>query len=217
MPWWKQGSGYSERGRKDRRLSMSERPLAWPIQLGSAASVLLGSPPSCVKPFLPPGSWLRCALVTSVMTRLHGFKAACCAAAVLPGSWKWPIVRYMPAPRRTVYMHDDWVWHRSSDRFVRNMLTIGSSGINQALSKELTFVTLDAVSDRHPNWEHLVGAADLAGLQILFAELQVFVVLINALFAGYQDFSGVIHPGLTPVSTPAPIVTPNEAVARPKP
>ena len=68
MPWWKQGSGYSERGRKDRRLSMSERPLAWPIQLGSAASVLLGSPPSCVKPFLPPGSWLRCALVTSVMT-----------------------------------------------------------------------------------------------------------------------------------------------------
>ena len=92
-------------------------------------------------------------------------------------------------------MHDDWVWHRSSDRFVRNMLTIGSSGINQALSKELTFVTLDAVGDRHPNWEHLVGAADLAGLQILFAELQVFVVLINALFAGYQDFSGVIHPG----------------------
>ena len=48
-------------------------------------------------------------------------------------------------------MHDDWVWHRSSDRFVRNMLTIGSSGINQALSKELTFVTLDAVSDHHPN------------------------------------------------------------------
>ena len=44
-------------------------------------------------------------------------------------------------------MHDDWVRHRSSDRFVRNMLTIGSSGINQALSKELTFVTLDAVSD----------------------------------------------------------------------
>ena len=65
-------------------------------------------------------------------------------------------------------MHDDWVWHRSSDRFVRNMLTIGSSGINQALSKELTFVTLDAVSDRHPNWEHLVEAADLVGLQILW-------------------------------------------------
>ena len=65
-------------------------------------------------------------------------------------------------------MHDDWVWHRSSDRFVRNMLTIGSSGINQALSKELTFVTLDAVSERHPNLgSHLVGTAGLAGLQIL--------------------------------------------------
>jgi len=75
--------------------------------------------------------------------------------------------------RRTVYMHDDWVWHRSSDRFVRNMLTIGSSGINQALSKELTFVTLDATA----------------------------VVLINALFAGYQDFNGVIHPG--PLMLPA--------------
>ena len=42
-------------------------------------------------------------------------------------------------------MHDDWVWHRSSDRFLRNMKSIGSSGINQALRKELTFVTLDAV------------------------------------------------------------------------
>ena len=75
--------------------------------------------------------------------------------------------------RRTVFMHDDWVRHRSSNRFVRNMRTLGSSGINQALSKELTFVTLDAV----------------------------FVVLINALFAGYQDFSGVVHPG--PLHMPA--------------
>jgi len=70
-------------------------------------------------------------------------------------------------------MHDDWVTHRSSNRFVRNMRTIGSSGINQALSKELTFVTLDAT----------------------------FVVLINALFAGYQDFDGIVHPG--PLMMPA--------------
>ena len=27
--------------------------------------------------------------------------------------------------RRTIFMHDDWVRHRSSDRFLRNMLTIG--------------------------------------------------------------------------------------------
>ena len=65
------------------------------------------------------------------------------------------------------------VTHRSSNRFVRNMKTIGSSGINQALSKELTFVTLDAT----------------------------FVVLVNALFAGYQDLGGVAHPG--PLMLPA--------------
>ena len=56
-----------------------------------------------------------------------------------------PPMHHHAPPRRTVYMHDDWVWHRSSDRFLRNMKSIGSSGINQALRKELTFVTLDAV------------------------------------------------------------------------
>ena len=37
--------------------------------------------------------------------------------------------------RRSIFMHDDWVRHRSSERFLRNMLSIGSSGINSALSK----------------------------------------------------------------------------------
>lgn len=69
--------------------------------------------------------------------------------------------------RRTIFMHDDWVRHRSSERFLRNIKTIGSSGINQALASELTFVTSTAV----------------------------FVVLMNMLFANYQDFSGVVHPG----------------------
>ena len=77
MPWWKQGTGYSEKGRKDRRLSMSEKMSGlWPA--GSAA---VG---------LSPGSWLRCALGTSFKTPSNGFKAAC-GAAVLPGPWKWPI------------------------------------------------------------------------------------------------------------------------------
>lgn len=69
--------------------------------------------------------------------------------------------------RRTVFMHDDWVRHRSSERFLRNMRTLPSSGINQALSKELTFVTLIALS----------------------------IVGLNALGSGYQDFSGVMHEG----------------------
>merc|ERR1719291_1046967 len=69
--------------------------------------------------------------------------------------------------RRTIFMHDDWVRHRSSERFLRNLLSIGSSGINQALRKELSFVTLTAV----------------------------FVVVFNMLFVSYQDFSGISHLG----------------------
>jgi len=70
--------------------------------------------------------------------------------------------------RRTIFMHDEWVYHRSSERFLRNMLSIGSSGINQALSKELAFVTSAAF----------------------------FVVLMNMLIANYQDLGGVTHPGV---------------------
>ena len=72
VPWWKQGSGYSEKGRKDRRLSMSER--AWPGLQGVPQQASL----------LAPGSWLRCALGTSSKTQSNGFKAAC-GMAVLPG------------------------------------------------------------------------------------------------------------------------------------
>jgi predicted membrane chloride channel (bestrophin family) len=69
--------------------------------------------------------------------------------------------------RRTVFMHDDWKRHRSSERFFRNIKTWPSSGINQALRKELTFVT----------------------------SVSVFVVLANMLLYQYQDFGGVVHPG----------------------
>jgi len=69
--------------------------------------------------------------------------------------------------RRTIFMHDDWVRHRSSQRFLRNIRTIGSSGINQALSTELTFVTLVAV----------------------------FIVVSNMIFFSYTDFAGIKHPG----------------------
>jgi ion channel-forming bestrophin family protein len=69
--------------------------------------------------------------------------------------------------RRTIFMHDDWVRHRSSERFLRNLKTLGSSGINQALSKELAFVTAAAV----------------------------FVVVFNMLFVGYEDLSGISHVG----------------------
>mmetsp|Transcript_8079 Transcript_8079/g.13619 ORF Transcript_8079/g.13619 Transcript_8079/m.13619 type:complete len:432 (-) Transcript_8079:243-1538(-) len=65
--------------------------------------------------------------------------------------------------RRTVFMHDEWVRHRSSERFIRNMKTLGESGVGKALSTELAFIT---------------GTA-------------IFCVLINMLLVGYQDLSGV--------------------------
>jgi len=69
--------------------------------------------------------------------------------------------------RRTIFMHDDWVRHRSSGRFLRNLKSIGSSGINQALARELTFVT----------------------------SASLFVVIANMLLVSYQDLGGVTHVG----------------------
>jgi len=83
--------------------------------------------------------------------------------------------------RRDIFMHPDWVRHRSNDRFFRNIKTTSSSGINQALSKELTFVTSAAA----------------------------FIVLFNMLVSSYQDFDGIAHPGalsflnIPPLSLPA--------------
>lgn len=68
--------------------------------------------------------------------------------------------------RRTVYMHDEWVKHRSSGRFIRNMRTLSESGVGRALGAELAFITATAL----------------------------FCVGINMVIHGYQDFSGVTHP-----------------------
>jgi putative membrane protein len=70
--------------------------------------------------------------------------------------------------RRTVYTHEDWVRHRSSDRFLRNLKTTFSSGIYKNLFKEVLATTSVATS----------------------------VVLWNCVFGDYQDFAGVVHPGI---------------------
>jgi len=69
--------------------------------------------------------------------------------------------------RRTVYTHDDWVKHRSADRFVRNALSITSSGIYRNIGNEVFFVT---------------GVA-------------IFAVLWNAITGEYQGLGGAIHDG----------------------
>jgi ion channel-forming bestrophin family protein len=67
--------------------------------------------------------------------------------------------------RRTVFSHDDWVRHRSPDRFWRNVKTFFSSGVYKNIGNEVAVVT---------------GVA-------------AFIVIWNALLGGYTDFSGVQH------------------------
>ena len=72
--------------------------------------------------------------------------------------------------RRTVYTHDDWKKHRSQDRFFYYLLAIFKSGVYKNLGREVGAVTA-------------------------FAS---FVVMFNAITAGYTDFSGIDHAGLLP-------------------
>lgn len=70
--------------------------------------------------------------------------------------------------RRTVFTHDDWVRHRSSDRFLRNLGNLFNSGVYKNIMREVSVVT---------------------GLAAL-------VVVANLLLCGYTDFDGVHQAGL---------------------
>lgn len=70
--------------------------------------------------------------------------------------------------RRTVYSHEDWVRHRSPDRFSRNLSTFASSGIYKSLFKEV------------------VATSTVAS----------FVVVWNMIFGDYQGLDGVTHEGI---------------------
>jgi len=70
--------------------------------------------------------------------------------------------------RRTVYTHNEWVEHRSADRFIRNLKTIPTTGIYKNLAKEVVATTLVAT----------------------------FVVVYNCIVGGYTDMEGVAHPAL---------------------
>jgi hypothetical protein len=67
--------------------------------------------------------------------------------------------------RRTVYSHDDWVKHRSPDRFARNILTTTSSGIYKNVGREV--------------WAAAIMAT--------------FLFLWNMATGGYTDFEGIQH------------------------
>lgn len=67
--------------------------------------------------------------------------------------------------RRTVYSHEDWVRHRASDRFIRNLQNMLVSGVYKNLGREVVATTAVAT----------------------------IVCLFNNLAGGYTDFSGVAH------------------------
>lgn len=69
--------------------------------------------------------------------------------------------------RRTVYTHNDWVKHRSPDRFIRNIGSVFNSGVYMNIGKEVM-------------------------TSVIIATL---VCLYNALVSGYTDFDGVKHAG----------------------
>jgi hypothetical protein len=69
--------------------------------------------------------------------------------------------------RRTVFTHEDWVKHRSSNRFFRRLITFGDSGIYKSLFKEVVATT----------------------------SVAAFIVAWNMLFGEYQDFQSVTHNG----------------------
>jgi len=67
--------------------------------------------------------------------------------------------------RRDVYTHDDWVKHRSPQRFVRNLQAIFASGVYSNMANEILIATAVATN----------------------------VVLYNCLVGGFVDFEGVKH------------------------
>ena len=90
--------------------------------------------------------------------------------------------------RRTVYTHNEWVKHRSSDRFIRNLSSMISSGVYKSLAKEV----------------------------LATAGIATFLVMWNGLTGGYTDLDGVQHeaivkflPMLTLPLTPFTLLSPS--------
>lgn len=66
--------------------------------------------------------------------------------------------------RRTVYTHNEWVKHRSSDRFMKNLGSLFNSGIYKQIGGEVALTT--GVAIMVWAWNLLVGGyQDLAGVQ----------------------------------------------------
>ena len=93
--------------------------------------------------------------------------------------------------RRTVYMHDEWVKHRSNERFAANLISVFNSGVTRQLTKQL----------------------------IVVSATSIFVIVMNGAIGEYTDLEGVVKTGplhfLAPdtgaISLPSLVFTLSEA------
>jgi len=93
--------------------------------------------------------------------------------------------------RRTVFMHDEWVKHRSSNRYSENLITLFQSGVTRQLLKQLTFVSF----------------------------CSLFVIVMNGAIGEYTDLTGVVQtgplhflaPNIGSISLPSLVFTLSEA------
>lgn len=67
--------------------------------------------------------------------------------------------------RRTVFMHKEWLDHRDSNRFLKNLNTLWDSSVYKAVKGQVTLIT----------------------------SIAVVVVVLNMIVVGYQGFDGVYH------------------------
>lgn len=132
------------------------------------AITLTASQVGCIHAFVSSPSRDSGAVVASRGVSTARFmKTKQAPPAAIEESDKYTYGEVSRAYRRTVYTHDDWVKHRSPNRFFRNLSSIPSSGVYKNLAKEVIATTAVAT----------------------------FVVFWNCIFGDYQDFSSVSHKG----------------------
>jgi hypothetical protein len=89
--------------------------------------------------------------------------------------------------RRTVYTHEDWVKHRSPDRFLRNLGMTATSGIYRNVGREVSAVVLVAI----------------------------LLILWNMATIGYSDFQGMEHEAVWTHGRSPSFTIPEEAFTLP--
>jgi predicted membrane chloride channel (bestrophin family) len=106
-------------------------------------------------------------------------------------------------------MHDEWVKHRSSERFIKNLRTSFKSGVSMALRmvrgsaavwhhraalrERLAFPLFRAYVCFHVLALMVCLLLPIAQELMFVIFTSIFCVIVNMLLTGYHDFSGTLH------------------------